>query len=157
MRRADERPSIAGMRSPALLLALLLAPACGDDLGAGDRTLGPGDAPDPDDREPGDPRPVPDLCARFLDCIDAIDPAELASHVAEYGPGGACWDAGPAETAVCIDACGDGLERRHRDAPRVRACMLCRSDDECDTVAGEFCFAGGCEVVEPGEFVDPPQ
>ena len=145
------------MRSSSLLLALLLASGCGDDLRAdAEAGAGAGDhgTPDPSGAaDPGDPPPVPELCDRLLACVNATRPAEFAPIAEQYGPGSACWDAGPAEAALCITECRDGLEDHHRSFPRHRACMLCRSDDDCNTGAGEFCFAGGCSLID----AEPPE
>jgi len=153
MCQRHDQTTMTSMRSCLLLLALLLASGCGDDLhGDADAIAEAGEDLAPDPSSPGDPGdpppPVPELCDRLLACVNATRPAELAALAEHYGSGSACWDAGPAEAALCIAECGEALEDRHRSFPRHRACMLCRSDDDCNTGAGEFCFVGGCELIE---------
>lgn len=135
-------------------LVILLALACGDDPRADSEDADDDAAADPSAADSADstdpPPPVPDRCERYLECIDAVRPDQYLALARKYGPDGRCWDAGPGEAAVCVDDCEDALGDLHRRFQTEEACTLCLRDDECDTVAGEFCFAGGCELRECG-------
>jgi len=132
--------------------------ATGDGgTGAGDggtnaRDAGAGSA----DASTGDAQPA--ICARYVSCATAVQPASAAAILAAYGPAGSCWATTPEVAADCNTACRLGIAQLHDASPS--ACPICLADAECsgatpacDTAQGA-CVACTSDVHCPGAACD---
>ena len=109
------------------------------------------------DSTPGLPEDKVDqasICADYLNCLAAVDPAALASVQSTYGTDGTCWtDETTAEQ--CAEACKTGLSQMDDEHPEEPKCddgevteaselegrwrfVTTRSDGGCDDFALDF-------------------
>lgn len=89
------------------------------------------------------------VCADYLNCLAAVDPAALASVQSTYGSDGTCWtDETTAEQ--CAEACKTGLKQMDDEHPEEPKC-----DDgdvtEASDLEGRWIFEatradGGCDA-----------
>jgi hypothetical protein len=126
----------------ALGLALsLTATACGDDgemetmatgetteNGDGDGDSGDGDG-DGDTMGDGDGDTSsecfnqPPICDRFIRCIGALVPSQLATVEEQFGPMGSCWcGATEDEAQACYETCVEQIDNALATEPTEQAC-----------------------------------
>jgi hypothetical protein len=63
-----------------------------------------------------------EICADYLTCLAATDPAAFADQIDTYGPSGACWGSDAELAGVCSEACEAALADLARENPREAAC-----------------------------------
>ncbi|MEM7152896.1 MAG: hypothetical protein AAF799_08635 [Myxococcota bacterium] len=88
------------------------------------------------------------VCARYIECVAAVDPAQVGQAVEQYGPEGSCWT--PDTLAVCSQACIDARRNLWQLDLDEMACWDCRDDSEC--------FGATCNLGSGlcGDKDDPP-
>ena len=64
----------------------------------------------------------PEVCADYLGCAAALDPAGLPALIASYGPDGSCWQSTAMLAATCATACANALATARMSPSAPAAC-----------------------------------
>ena len=97
--------------------------------------------------------PVPEICQRFLRCVDALVPEQSGPIGELLGEGSECWcDGDPASAAACAQTCTEELDKALEVEPTEVACHAssCAIDEHDDTQPYGPILAGECNLYLSG-------
>lgn len=101
------------------------------------------------EREAPDGREAPEVCLRYVDCVQVVDAKAGAEAEARYGAQGSCWGGDEVAAAGCLALCDEHLRGHAAMSPEVAACDAAGIESDVEFEIGEA-------VIDPEDPFGPP-